>query len=102
MGVNSSAFACFGWASLTGYQIIDVNQLTKFDCPISGNYDCLTWPSSFYEWGARCLVLPGYYDYSEEGILMSDGNTFQMVVIDGIFKSPSCYTPEFYNCPSKY
>ena len=100
--ITNNALACMSWASLTGYQIVDVNDLRKFDCPISGNYDCMTWPSSFYEWGYRCLELPGFYGYSEEGILMSNGDYLQMVVIDGIFNSPSCYTPEFYNCPSRY
>ncbi|MEC7190000.1 MAG: hypothetical protein VXW18_02780, partial [Pseudomonadota bacterium] len=45
---SSSVLACFGWSSLTGYQVVEANDLQKFDCPMFGNYDCLTWPSSFY------------------------------------------------------
>ena len=99
---SSSAFACFNWNSLSGYQIIEVNNLIKFDCPIGGDYDCLSWPDSFYEWGHRCVNLSGFYGYGEEGILMSNGNVTEMVVIDGFGNSPSCYTPTFYNCPSRY
>ena len=100
--ISGPAHACYSWSSLTGYQIVDANNLVKFDCPIMGNYDCLSWPSSFYEWGYQCVELPGFYGYSEEGILMSNGRTSQMVVIDGYGNSPSCYTPVFYNCPSRY
>jgi hypothetical protein len=99
---SSPTLACFGWSSLTGYQVVEANDLQKFDCPMFGNYDCLTWPSSFYEWGYQCVNLPGYYGYGEEGILMSNGKSTQMVVIDGIGNTPSCYDAQFYNCPSKY
>ena len=92
---------CLGWSSLAGYQIIESHTLRKFDCPIGGKYDCLQWPQSFYEWGSKCVELPGYYGYGDEAILMSNGTSNQMVTI-GLMNSPECHSVKIYNCPSRF
>ena len=97
------AHACLlGWQSLEGYQIVEVNSLQDFSCPLYGDYDCLTWPTNFYEWGSQCVDLSGYASSGEEGILMSNGRNVEMVTIDGIFNSPSCHSVTFYQCPSRF
>ena len=98
---NPAYSICLDWSSLRGYQIIDSNQLRKLDCPIGGKYDCLTWPDNFYEWGSRCVKISGYFNYSDEAILMSNGTTNQMVTI-GMFNKPECHAVTIYTCPSLY
>jgi PA-IIL fucose-binding lectin len=92
---------------LKGQYIAEVGELEKLSCPISGKYDCLTWPNDLYKMETRCMQLQGYYN--------SFGGTLALLAVDKN-KIVTAFTIEsgigspeirqhrvtFYDCPSMF
>ena len=92
---------------IKGHYIVDVGDLQPVTCPISGKYDCLTFPNDLYKFSyTKCYQVRGLYGaYSSKGLLaVNDSKTVSMFVMEGGFGSPKLkkYSVTGYQCPDLY
>lgn len=101
---TSPASALFDdFNDLEGETVIAAGDLKKLECPIGGDYNCLTWPVSFYRLDQRCLeVTSGYLGgYGLRGLLTVDGNgAVSLFSFAGLGSSDvSRDSVSLYDCP---
>lgn len=92
---------------LKGQFIVDVADLESFDCPVSGKYDCLSWPTNFYRFGYdRCMQILGYYGgigTNKALLAVDERKNMSVFVISGSFSSDiHQYQFVSYKCPSRF
>ncbi len=44
-----------GYDDLEGMLIVHAGEVEKLDCPIAGNYDCMTWPLNLYKFESKAV-----------------------------------------------
>lgn len=93
---------------LKGQLIVDVGELEELRCPISGKYDCLTWPRNLYRFNHdQCMEVMGYYgSYSSDTALLAvdQAKTVSLFVLPSGIGSRDVkqYSIQLYDCPDMY
>jgi len=96
----------FSLRQMVGAVIIDVGTIDKIDCPINGDYDCLSWPRSLFKYEGLqtiCFEVPGeYFSFVSAAILKTKSQDLRLMIKSGFLGE----TYEFhdigsiYECPS--
>jgi hypothetical protein len=92
---------------LKGQLIVDVGDLESLDCPISGKYDCLSWPTNLYRFGySQCMQVLGFYGGigTKKALLaVDDAKTVSVFVLSSSFSSDiRRYSVVSYRCPDLF
>ena len=90
---------------LSGETVVEAGNLKVLQCPINGNYNCLTWPGAFYRLGSYCVEAVGGYGagLSQRGILTTnDRGAISIFVVGTISANFKKHPAKLYDCPSVY
>jgi len=101
---SSPSLALFDdFDELEGQTVVEAGDLKKINCPIGGDYNCLTWPMSFFKLNAICVEAVGGFasGYSLRGLLTVDRNgTPSLFILSGLVSSDvKRYGATIYDCP---
>ena len=100
---NAHASFLDDFDDLRGHTVIDAGALKSLDCPIGGQYDCLTWPTYFFQLNSRCFEAVGGYPsgYSLKALLtVGPNNVPSVFIVSGMMSSDfKRYGVVMYDCP---
>lgn len=97
---SASIFDDFG--DLKGETVVEAGDLKKLTCPIGGQYNCLTWPSSLFKLNSYCVEAVGAYvsGYNMRGLLTTNGDNVSLFILEGmVAASFKRYPASLYECP---
>lgn len=99
----STAMAFGELDQLEGSAILVAGDIRSISCPISGTYDCLTWPNDLYEFPLRniCFRAQISCGLTCEG-LIAEKNKVRTLFIVGGFSGLDSSSIQIYQCPSKF
>lgn len=89
---------------LKGETVVEAGDLKKLSCPISGEYNCLTWPTALFRLNTYCVEAVGAYAsvYPLRGILTTSDSGVALFIIGGSIGSTDVkrYPAKVYECPA--
>lgn len=92
---------------LKGAVIIESGTVTMLSCPISGKYDCLSWPNGLHKYQGSeeiCFQLFGEYFTYDDAMLMAKKNGELFIAVKSGFgsKYEIFELDKQYACPDAY
>ena len=101
--ISSGAWAYGEMNRLPGSQILEAGDISQVTCPISGDYDCMTWPSNLYELSMQnvCFTADVMCGVTCEGFIAQKNGINTLYVLGGFSKLDSSDI-KLYKCPSKF
>jgi len=93
---------------LQGKTVIYAGEFERLSCPISGKYDCLTWPSNLFKTKRGrdlCFATSSLFScsYNCKGLIaVGDDRTPYVFFIEGIGGDMKKSPLESYRCPSMF
>jgi hypothetical protein len=86
---------------LTGSTIVASGELEQVHCPVSGKYDCLTWPHDLYKFSMQniCFTANVSCGFSCEGFIAQKNQVQTLYVLGSRLDSSAI---NLYKCPSMY
>ncbi|WP_434575003.1 hypothetical protein [Pseudomonas sp. Z3-6] len=84
---------------LTGSTIVASGELEQVHCPVSGKYDCLTWPHDLYKFSMQniCFTANVSCGFSCEGFIAQKNQVQTLYVLGSRLDSSAI---NLYKCPS--
>lgn len=100
-GLSQAALGYGEIDRLTGSTIVASGELEQVHCPVSGKYDCLTWPHDLYKFSMQniCFTANVSCGFSCEGFIAQKNQVQTLYVLGSRLDSSAI---NLYKCSSMY
>ena len=105
---TSAASARISESRLVGAVLADSGTISQLQCPVYGDYDCLTWPRYLHKYEgmqSMCFEVVGEYFSYDTAFLVLDKNEDMLLLVRSSLVGDKYEFHEIgtvYQCPSLY
>ncbi len=100
-GLSQTAWGYGDIDDLAGSTVLASGGLERVTCPISGDYDCMTWPHDLYKFSMQniCFTANVRCGFSCEGFIAQKNQAQTLYVLGSRLDSSAI---NLYKCPSMF